>query len=500
MVSKEQKIQFSEHASLYDILIPENHPFRKVEAMVDWDSIRKELTTKYSENMGRAAEDPIRMFKYCLLKAWFCLSDVDLVSHAMYDMSFKWFLGLMPEDGVIDASSLCKFRKLRLKDMDMMSMLLEQTTNIARSKGLFKTSTIIVDATHSHSRAVPHSPAEIVYKHSRALREAYEKTFPQDSRVDLPENPDKEDAAKEIERAEILIEEVARRTEGALFGGEVTERMNYLKEIIEDVKDGRLSENDQDAKRGHKSTTKKFYGYKAHIGMTPERIIVSAVVTPGNVDDGSMLPEILEQCREDGIEVDTVIGDTAYSAKKILDMAKGDPKTGEGRLKIVAKLNPVISNGMPYLRKAPDPGFTYNKDADSYVCPAGHLPERKLIKNRQKQRPKHSNVIYYKYSEEHCSKCPLKKECLQEGAKRRNYSVRIYTDVHRQQMEFEKSEEFRRLSKERYKIEAKNSELKNALGCKRAQSYGVGSMSMQYATAIFVSNLKRIMRLEGIKG
>lgn len=43
------------------------------------------------------------------------LSDVDVVERSKYDMSFKYFLDMSPEDEVINSSSLTKFRKLRLK-------------------------------------------------------------------------------------------------------------------------------------------------------------------------------------------------------------------------------------------------------------------------------------------------------------------------------------------------------------------------------------------------
>ncbi|MEG0377796.1 MAG: transposase, partial [Eubacterium sp.] len=51
------------------------------------------------------------------------------------------------------------------------------------------------------------------------------------------------------------------------------------------------------------------------------------------------------------------------------------------------------------------------------------------------------------------------------------------------------------LSKRRYKIEAKNSELKNQHGYRRAESSGIQAMEIQGATAIFCVNLLRIVRL-----
>ena len=41
---------------------------------------------------------PIRMFKYLLLKSIYDLSDVDVVERSKYDMSFKYFLDMAPEE------------------------------------------------------------------------------------------------------------------------------------------------------------------------------------------------------------------------------------------------------------------------------------------------------------------------------------------------------------------------------------------------------------------
>ena len=55
--------------------------------------------------------------------------------------------------------------------------------------------------------------------------------------------------------------------------------------------------------------------------------------------------------------------------------------------------------------------------------------------------------------------------------------------------------EFINLQRKRYKIEAKNSELKNVLGYDRALSYGLSCMEMQGALTIFAANVKRILKL-----
>ena len=71
----------------------------------------------------------------------------------------------------------------------------------------------------------------------------------------------------------------------------------------------------------------------------------------------------------------------------------------------------------------------------------------------------------------------------------------IHSEAQERQKEFQKTDEFKEKYRERYKIEAKNSDLKNNLGYDRAESYGIGGMVLQGAVAIYASNLKRIVRL-----
>lgn len=64
-----------------------------------------------------------------------------------------------------------------------------------------------------------------------------------------------------------------------------------------------------------------------------------------------------------------------------------------------------------------------------------------------------------------------------------------------EQMAFQESEYFKEKSTERYKIEAKNSELKHRHGYDVAISAGLLGMELQGAMAILAVNLKRILKL-----
>jgi len=483
MLAQQQKIQFSTFSGLYDLIIPKDNLLRKINDLIDFTFIYDELLDKYCPNNGRTAESPIRMFKYLLLKTIYTVSDVDVVERSQYDMSFKYFLDMAPEESVIDPSSLTKFRKLRLKDADLLNLLIGKTVSIALEKGIIKSRSIIVDATHSLSRSNPYSALEVLRERSKLLRKAV-YSIDEDMKERMPKKNDSGELEKELAYCKVL-EELIESDQTLSSIPSVKEKLNLLKETVEDTQENYTLSKDTDARTGHKSADSKFFGYKTHLAMTEERIITAAVVTSGEKGDGPELPILLEISQENGIEVDTVIGDSAYSGRENLKLKDKEDQN----IKIVAKLNPSISQGT---RKGEDK-WDYNKDADMFVCPAGHLAVRKA---RQGKRNIGKNQSYtYYFDVEKCKTCPLRDGCYKPGTKTKTYAVTIKSTIHQEQQIFQETDYFKEKARHRYKIEAKNSELKNVHGYGRATSYGITNMQMQGALAIFTVNLKRILKL-----
>ena len=481
MLVQQQKIQFSSYSDLYDLIVPKENLLRKINDLIDFSFIYDELLNKYCLNNGRNAESPVKMFKYLLLKSIYSVSDVDVVECSRYDMSFKYFLDMAPEDDVINPSSLTKFRKLRLKDTDLLNLLIGKTVTIAIDKGIIKSRSIIVDATHTLSRSNPFSSIEVLRERSRLVRKTVYQ-FDENFKSKMPVKNTENDLNKELaycRELEKCIEDEPSISEIPA----VKEKLNLLRETAEDTDEQLTFSKDTDAKIGHKSADSSFFGYKTHLAMSEERIITAAVVTSGEKGDGPELPKLLQMSQDNGMEVETIIGDSAYSGKENLKIAS------EQDIKIVAKLNPSITQGC---RKEKDQ-FDYNKDADRFVCPAGHLAIRKARQNRKNVGKNQADVYYFDV--EKCKVCPLREGCYKDGAKSKTYSVSIKSELHQEQMAFQESDYYKEKSKHRYKIEAKNSELKNVHGYKRATSYGIENMQMQGALAIFAVNLKRILKL-----
>jgi hypothetical protein len=302
------------------------------------------------------------------------------------------------------------------------------------------------------------------------------KKFPAKTATDVLED--------EIIYSQELIE-VIEKVENLAQFPKIKEQLNLLKETIEDDIEQLQSSKDRDAKLGHKTADSSFFGYKTHIALSEERIITSAIITTGEQSDGKYLQTLIEKSMEAGMEIETVIGDTAYSDKDNIQYSR------KNEINLVAKLNPNITQGS----RAKEDEFDFNKDAGMYVCKAGHLAIRKARQGKKNARKNQQDTYYFDI--EKCKICPFREGCYKEGAKSKTYSVTIKSNEHSEQETFQESEYFKEKSRERYKIEAKNSELKHRHGYDVATSSGLIGMELQGAMAIFTVNLKRIIKLLG---
>ncbi|MFH5882661.1 IS1182 family transposase [Liberiplasma polymorphum] len=483
MLKRQTELKLSAYSELYEQIIPKDNFLRKMLELVDFEFIYDELKDKYSESMGRNAVNPIMMFKYLLLKQIYPCSDVDLVNRAMVDMSFKYFLGLTPEASVIESSSLTKFRRERLKDSELLDKLIAITVMIAKENGLLRNKTIIVDSTHTGARFNQKSPRQVLQEKTKNLRKEIYK-LDERFKDKMPKKPNNGILEDEIDYTKTLCT-LIKKEERFIAYPHIQETLNYLDEIVDDhLHDLKLSK-DEDARTGHKTADTSFFGYKTHIAMSEDRIITSAVVTSGEKHDGKQLKALLEKTRQAGMEVDEIIGDAAYSEAENIEMTTNED------IQLISKLSRTVSQG----NKRKVEGFFFNKDAGMMVCPEGHMAFKKVSTRPEKHKVDGKGTVEtYFFDIEKCKICPLKEQCYKENSKTKSYSISIKSNIHHNQMNFQNTEYFKSRVKERYKIEAKNSEMKHRHGYATAQSHDLFGMTLQAATAIFVVNMKRIMK------
>ncbi|MCM1564518.1 MAG: IS1182 family transposase [Dehalobacter sp.] len=477
MLRNGTQLQLSEYAGIYDLVIPADHLLRKIKENVDFSFVNPMLKEQYCEHFGRPAKEPEMMFKILFLKRLYDLSDEVLVRDLSYNMAYKYFVGLQPEEGTIDPSLLTKFRKTRI-NQDILEEMLGETIHQAIEKDLIKSQSVIVDSTHAHSKGNRETPTQVLRRLAKSLRKEIYKTQPELAQY-FPEKPSETaELEEEIRYTKVLVEVLEQRLESKAAR---KLRDNIAKMLEDDQINNIQSGYDLEAKTGYKSKDSSFFGYKNHLAMTDERLITAIEVTPGQEADTTKLKSLVEKTVKNGVKVEEVIGDKAYSSKDNLEYCE------DQGIKLISRLSAAVTNGHPR-----DEGFLYNKDAGTMQCPQGHLAMSCQIRKHKNG----SQYYIYWFSVKTCKKCPYYGTCCKTGAKRKSYCLKLSGETHQKQYAFEQTEYFNKRIKDRYKIEAKNAELKQVHGLDRCKYVGLFGMRIQMYFTAFVANVKRMIRLK----
>ncbi len=475
----QMEMELSPYQGLYDAIIPKDHILRRLKENIDFSFVNPMLKKQYCEHFGRPAKEPERIFKILFLKKLYDLSDERVVSSCQTDMAYKYFLGMAPEDKMIDPSLLTKFRKTRITE-DILEELLKETIQQAISKGLVKSGTIIVDATHVEAAVNAKSPTQVLRELSKQLRkEIYKHEY--DLSEKFPDKPSIEaDLSEEIDYTKRLLESVQEGVEQST-NKEIKDLCKRIKELLDSEKIYKIrSKDDEDARFGHKTPTKKFFGYKTHIAMSDDRVITGIEVTDGAQNDGKQLPRLIEKSKKNGVDVKDVVGDMAYVSDDNLAACEKENVT------LYARTNSAVAAAA---NNELDEGFTYNKDAHMLQCPAGNLAMR-LDSFVGKSGNTH---LKFTFSKKVCKKCPLFEQCKINKGQEFSYCFTDPNEGHKARLDFESSEEFSKKLEIRHRIEEKNGEMKTTHGFQRADSVGIFAMRLQaYMTAVVV-NMKRIV-------
>jgi hypothetical protein len=488
MLKAQQNITLSPYTGLYDILVPQDHFLRRLHDEVDFSFFYDELKSKYTSDMGRCAVNPIQMMKYVLLKILSNLSDVDLMDEVRMNMGYKYFLDMAPEEMPIDPTTLCKFRKQRLKDVKLMAMLIGKSLEIAIEKGILKKDpssnkikmNLIVDGTHTESAFSYFNPFPCLKEWTKKLRAKIHK-YNDEGIGEIESDKDINTLDEEIAYSKRLVE-FAKQNIGDQALIDYRRIINRLEELVNDICDHYTVSADTDARIGHKTADTEFFGYKTAVVIDENtRIVVGANVTSGEVNDAIPGKEVLEEViNNELVDVDEILGDTAYSGQPILEMASKYGVT-------------LIAPPHPNLGKSIDgrDGFTFNKDADMFCCPQGHLAIKKYMRTYKNDNNRKS--VEYIFDKEKCTVCKLRDVCLKGKAKYRSFTVSVLTDEQNKLLEDSQTDYFKSRLRQRYKIEAKNAHLKNGLGYDKAFGKGIEMMELQSAFTCFISNMKIIL-------
>lgn len=252
--------------------IEKNKFFSNLDKIIDWNLIEKELKKVYKKGLkerGCKAYNPLILFKMQLISIWYNLSDVRTEEMVYDSFSAMNFCGLTIEDSVPDHSTISRFRK-ELTEKKAYDRLLKKVNQQLIKKKLILKGGVNLDASLTESPFNPKGKLQYEIAEDRKEDKRNENDI---------DNENKDMIVKEIEQPNSDTE------------------ARWLK------------------KRG-KST----FGYKKHMAVDDNGIILTVFSTTANEHDSKGLEAVVTKLGK-GLS-NRVKADKGYTSKKNKEVLK----------------------------------------------------------------------------------------------------------------------------------------------------------------------------------
>jgi transposase len=341
--------------------IRKDHILRKISEKIDFDFIYEEVKNTYGVKGNVSVPPPIILKMMLLLILYTVRSERELISTIPERLDWLWFLGYGLEDEIPNHSVLSKARARW--GVKAFKAFFERILWQCVEAGLVDGSKLFLDASLIDADASNNSVVD-----TKSLKKYLNKSY------------------KRLEKC--LDDLVVEKTTPA--------NARYV------------STTDPDASVTRHSKGKPKLRYKTHRAVDEKHEVITATkVTPGSVDEGDLLEEMIESHeRNTEKSVDTVVADSIYGKNanflscsdlgiKAHMPCLEETQRGSGRQKGIF----------------PKEAFTYDPETDTFTCPAGQvLKTRKLHKKRK----------HYEYmaSSKACAQCHLKEQCTRSKTAR----------------------------------------------------------------------------------
>jgi len=419
--------------------IPADHLLRRINPIVTrvLAELREKLAPYYSE-IGRPSIDPELMLR--MLIVGYCYGirfERRLCEEVDLHLAYRWFCRLDLEDEVPDHSTFSVNRHGRFRDSDIFRQIFEAVVFACMDAGLVKGEGFAVDASVMEANASRYHgkpPDDIDWSApDRQTRAAAEFLAGLDD-----EDPDaNRNLPKVISPADPCSAWTAKANKRVQFG----------------------------------------YGLNYLIDIGPGAVIVDVEATPARTyDEVAATKPMLERTGEIfGLKPKRLVADTAYGTGKLLGWLLGAGITPH---------IPVWDKSTREDGTLSRADFTYDKERNVYVCPAG-----KLLTTTGSVGPDH--VLRYRASTRDCRACPLKPRCCPNTSSRKvqrdiNEEARDHARALMQTPEFIKSRD------ERKKVEMRFAHLKTHHRFERMRLRGLSGARDEFHLAAIVQNLKTL--------
>ena len=455
----------------------------------------------YAPRMGRPSVPPSVMVRAMLCATHDRTSDAETSRRTRVDADWKAAMGVDDDFEGIGATTFSLMRA-RMVAADADAELFEATLEKAVATGVLKGKlTAIIDSSPVHGAGAVAETYELIRGFLRKVvaaagerlgTETKQKTEPFcGAKPDIDwQDPQARKAhlGELVSAGRELLAEVADIDDPT-----VAEPAELLARVIDDdtdddeagepqirqgvAPDRIVSHSDPEMRHGRKSASRRFDGHKMDVVSDEDTELVLGVdVRAGNASDGEGAVPLLEQVQSvDGVEIETLLGDMAYSDGDVREAVEA---TGA---EMVAKVPPVTNSG-----RFPKTDFDIDTGAGAVSCPAGQTTTHATKAKDHKGRP----GLLYRFHAPTCAACPLRDQCV-GGTKGRTIFVGRHHDRIAAARAAQAEPETMALLRRRSKVERKIDHLQD-LGMRKARYRGRRKTRLQALLAATVANLKRL--------
>lgn len=453
----------------------------------------------YAER-GRPSYPPSLMLQLMLLAFHDNVGDEEAEQRCRYDIRWKYALGLRLDEDGPDATTICRFRARLIANGQAGAAFVGTLRWARQHKVLGRKIDELTDATAVLGAGAVQDTFTLIRKARRQLARSL-RDHPEHgdwAKAVLTEPDEKpearwDDPAARKQALNTLVDqgqEALARTEGLSLTAEQAEARGLLQTVLGQdtepdpaggvrirqgvAKDRVCSASDPEMRHGHKTSSGRFDGHKAEIGMDRATELITHVeAKPGNSADGAHLAEKMTETEQAvDVKIERMTGDTAYGRPAVREAMR---QRGTG---VLAPVTAPHNRGL-FTKDE----FKIDLESRSATCPAG-----------QHGRPifnKAGDLTGFRFQPKTCAACPLRAQCTTSKHQGREIAVRPDEAAYVALRAEQETEAWKADYRVRPRIEHKISEIVHH-GMRQARYLGLAKTQLQLLFTAAVVNLKRL--------
>ncbi len=431
--------------------VPEKHVLRALDQFLDFTEIRKHLAPYYSA-IGRPSIDPELSIRMLLIGYCYGIRSQRRVCEEVHlNLAYRWFCRLGLEDQVPEHSTFSKNRHGRFRDCELLRFVFETVVERCMDEGLvggegFAVDASLIKADANRKRGFAGTEGIDWQRPGRKTRAVREY-------LDALGNDEQTVRAHEATRKAISLTDPASCWTSAPGGpANYSYSTNYLIDI-------------------------------------DSAIILGVEATPSTLSEEARAARTMIDHTEKrfGVKPKHLAGDTAYGNAQMLGWLVEDRQ--------ITPHVPVMDKSEGKDGQFGLSDFSWESEADRYVCPGGKSLERnrRQFKNKRTGVTK-ANTIIYRASQSDCAHCSLKDKCTPKEPARK-----IHRSIHENARDLARAlactEAYAQSRNDRKKVEILFAHLKRILRFDRLRLRGPIGAQDEFLLAATAQNLRKLAKL-----